>query len=88
MFDLELERVVTEIKKKKAKIVLIQLPDGLKTQSKLICDAIEQETKAAPLIWLSSCFGACDMPLGIQKMNIDLLIQWGHNPYHKSRENW
>ena len=37
-YDLELKRVASEIKKQKAKKVLIQLPDGLKPQATEISD--------------------------------------------------
>jgi 2-(3-amino-3-carboxypropyl)histidine synthase len=83
MFDLELNKVVEEIKKRKAKNVLIQLPDGLKPRAKEIADYIEENTNAQPFIWLSSAFGARDIPLGLEALNIDLIIQWGHNKFHK-----
>ncbi len=73
-YELELERAVKEIKKQKAKTVCIQLPDGLKPKAKEICDKIKKETAAEVLIWAGSCFGACDVP----KLDVDLLIQWGH----------
>lgn len=80
MYDLELERAVKEIKKTKAKSVCIQLPDGLKPKAKEIADRIEKETNAKVLIWLNSCFGACDIP---NLKNVDLLIQWGHSELKK-----
>ena len=78
MYNLELERAVKEIKKQKAKSVCIQLPEGLKPKAKEIADKIEKETNAEVLIWLGSCFGACDTP---NIKNIDLLIQWGHSEW-------
>lgn len=86
MFDLELERVTQEIKNRKAKQVVIQLPDGLKQRAKEIIDHIEKNTGVDTFIWMSSTFGACDIPLGLDSLNIDLLIQWGHNRFHK--EEW
>lgn len=80
MYNLELERAIKEIKKNKAKSVCIQLPDGLKPKAKEIADRIEKETNAKVLIWLNSCFGACDIP---NLKNIDLLIQWGHSELKK-----
>lgn len=88
MFALELDRVITEIKKRNAKVVLIQLPDGLKPRAREIADAIEKETGATTLIWLGSCFGACDIPLGLNTVGVELLIQWGHNFYHKTPGGW
>jgi len=74
-FNLELEKAVKEIKKTKAKIVLIQLPDGLKPQATSICDYLEKNTNAKILIWSDSCYGACDVP----NIKVDLIIQFGHN---------
>ena len=59
-YDLEFDRAVSEIKKVGAKRVCIQLPEGLKPKAKEIVDAVEKETNAKALIWLNSCFGACD----------------------------
>lgn len=77
-YDLELDRVVREIKKSKAKRVCIQLPDGLKDKALEIVNFIEKNTKAKCVIWLESCYGACDTP---ELKNIDLLIQFGHSKF-------
>lgn len=86
MFDLELNRIVKEIKRRKAKQVLIQLPDGLKPKAKDVAEAIESKTDAKVIIWLSTCFGACDVPLGLEALGIDMILQFGHNRFHKTGE--
>ena len=48
-----------------------------------ITDRIEAETGVRVLIWLGSNFGACDIPLGLNRMGVDLLISWGHNKFNK-----
>ncbi len=79
-YDLELEKVISLINKKKAKLVCLQLPEGLKPLALQITDEIESKTQAKCLIWMNSCFGACDVPnLDKIKPKIDLLIQWGHS---------
>ena len=80
-YDLELEKVVEKIKKEKAKLVCIQLPDGLKPEAKFIQNEIESKTNAKVIIWAGSCFGSCDIPLEIEKLGVDLLIQFGHSPW-------
>jgi 2-(3-amino-3-carboxypropyl)histidine synthase len=80
-YDLELERVVSAIRKQKARTVCIQLPDGLKPRANLIADRIESSTRAKVVIWAGSCFGACDTPHGLGRLGVDLLIQWGHAPW-------
>lgn len=78
-YNLELERAAREIKKNKARRVCIQLPDGLKQKAAEIAEYLEEHTKAKIIIWMGSCFGACDTPHGLEKLKIDLLIQWGHS---------
>ena len=77
-YDLELERVISEIKMRKAKTVCIQLPEGIKQKATGIADCLKKETNAEIFIWAGSCFGACDVP---DLKNIDLLIQWGHSKW-------
>lgn len=82
-YDLELEKVIEKIKKARAKLVLLQFPDGLKQYATAIVDFLEEKCgkKVEFLIWFGSCYGACDTPTGIENLNpkIDLIIQFGHN---------
>ncbi len=80
-YEPELERIIKEIKKNKAKLVLLQFPDGLKPYATCIVDFLEKQTNAEFLVWIGSCYGACDMPTGLEKLNpkIDLTVQFGHN---------
>jgi diphthamide biosynthesis enzyme Dph1/Dph2-like protein len=80
-FDLDIDRAIREIKKKRAKFVCIQLPDGLKPRANKIQEELEGKTKADVIIWIGSCFGACDVPLGLDKLGVDLLVQWGHSEF-------
>jgi 2-(3-amino-3-carboxypropyl)histidine synthase len=80
-YNLELEKIISEIKKAKAKLVLLQFPDGLKPYATSAVDYLKSKTKAEFLIWIGSCYGACDTPAGIEKLKpkIDLTVQFGHN---------
>ena len=80
-YDLELDSVVNKIKKNKAKLVLLQFPDGLKPYATAVVDYLQENTKAGFLIWFGDCFGACDTPVGLEniKPKIDLVIQFGHS---------
>jgi 2-(3-amino-3-carboxypropyl)histidine synthase len=80
-YNLELEKIISEIKKNKAKLVLLQFPDGLKPYATAVVDYLKSKTKAEFLIWLGSCYGACDTPVGLERIKpkIDLTIQFGHN---------
>ncbi len=79
-YDLELGKVINNIKKSNAKLVLLQFPDGLKLYATCIVDYLRKNTGAEFLIWFGSCYGACDTPvLGNVEKEIDLVIQFGHN---------
>ncbi len=80
-YDLELERVVSEIRSSKARMVLLQFADGLKIYATSVVDYLEKKTGAEFMIYLGSCFGACDYPVGLEdlKPKIDMIIQFGHN---------
>jgi 2-(3-amino-3-carboxypropyl)histidine synthase len=87
-YDLEIGRIAEKIREKKAKLVCLQLPDGLKQQAMKIASEIESKSNAKCLIWLGSCFGACDLPLQIEKLGIDLLVQFGHSSWKKAKDEW
>lgn len=80
-YDLELEKVISNIKKQKCKLVLLQFPDGLKPYATAVVDYLEKKTNAEFLIWMDSCFGACDIPVLSRELDkkIDLIVGFGHN---------
>ena len=88
LYKSEVEKAIAKIAETGAKTVCIQLPDGMKPEAQQIADEISSKTTARVLIWLGSNFGACDIPLGLQRLNVDLLISWGHNPFHKKVDGW
>ncbi len=80
IYDLELNRVIREIKKQKASSVLVQLPEGLKPKALEIVDEIESQSNAKCFIWIDSCYGACDIP-ELKMIKVDLLVQFGHSDF-------
>lgn len=81
VYELELKKILRVINKEKAKRVLLQFPEGLKPYSQVIADFIERESKAQCLIWMGSCFGACDIPIETEKLGVDLIIHFGHSDW-------
>ena len=82
-YDLELEKAVKAINEQGAKLVCIQLPDGLKPKAAEITDYLKQHA-ANPvevITWAGSCFGACDLPLEVERLGVDLLIAFGHTEW-------
>ncbi len=83
-YDLELDKVVGVIKKAKAKSVLLQLPDFFKPYANEIADYLEEKTNSNVIIWLGSCFGACDIP---KVDKIDLVVQFGHSAWDYGKDS-
>lgn len=74
------KKIISEIKKSKAKNILLQFPDGLKPKATKIAKKIEKKAKINVFIWLNSCYGSCDIPvLGKLKKNIDIVFSFGHS---------
>lgn len=87
LYKVDLEKAITVIKEKKAKTICIQLPDGMKSYAEEIERELSKEGVRV-LIWLGSNFGACDIPIGLNRMGVDLLISWGHNKFVKKMDGW
>lgn len=81
-YDLEIDRIVDTIRKEKPKKILLQFPEGMKPYSTLISERIEERTNCPCFVWLDSCFGACDVPIEVEKLGIDLIIQFGHSAWN------
>ncbi len=79
-YDLELSRAADAIRDADAKLVCVQLPDGMKPLAGRIATQLEDKTGASVVIWLGSCYGACDLP-PVEPLGVDLLIAWGHSEW-------
>jgi 2-(3-amino-3-carboxypropyl)histidine synthase len=79
-FDLEETRLKEEIKKRKPKIVFLQLPEGLKPAAPHLASIVE-DSGALPIVSSDPCYGACDLPLSEAKLlDADLIVHYGHTP--------
>jgi len=79
IYELEIDKIVKEIKKRGAKKVLLQFPEGLKPYAQAICDEINKKADCECFIWLGDCFGGCDVPLlGDLEKDVDRRVQFGH----------
>jgi 2-(3-amino-3-carboxypropyl)histidine synthase len=87
-YELELSRVIAEIEKNKSKKVLLQFPDGLKPYATQIQEKIKNQLGKKSLeilIYMDTCFGACDIPLEAESLGVDLIIQFGHSNWDYSK---
>jgi 2-(3-amino-3-carboxypropyl)histidine synthase len=77
------ERIVQEIRKRNAKRVLLQFPEGLKPFS---TDAVESLNRRLPevefVISGEPSWGACDVAEDEARIvGVDLIVHFGHTPY-------
>jgi 2-(3-amino-3-carboxypropyl)histidine synthase len=80
-YILDFKDSIKNINKNNFKKILIQLPEGLKSNFKKIIDYLEKKTNCDFLISADPCFGACDLVYyEIEILEIDLIIQIGHLP--------
>ncbi len=78
MFDFEEERIKQEMAKLGAKRVLIQLPEGLKSEGPRLAKIVEK-AGALPIISADPCYGACDLATAeAESLGADLIIHYGH----------
>ena len=78
-YDLDVDGIIAAIKQQDAKRVLIQLPDGLKPTAEELQTAILKENPDLELFfWGGSCYGACDIPLHVERLGFDLIVHLGH----------
>jgi len=72
-------RLIGEIIKRKARRVLIQLPEGLKTQAQEIACTMEK-SGAEVLLSVETCYGACDiLDREAKSLGCDLIVHVGHS---------
>ena len=84
-YDFEENRITNEIRKRDAKRILIQLPEGLKKEAFKIVDLIKRNCNVDIIVSGSSCWGGCEIAVEeAEKIKADLLIHFGHAPFVKT----
>lgn len=78
LFDLDFDCALDMIKKSGAKIVGVQVPEGLKRMSSDLARVIEEETGAEVIVSGDPCYGACDVDLDLCR-DADMVIHIGHS---------
>lgn len=78
-FDLEEKRLSEEVRKRRAKCVLIQLPEGLKPYGLYLASIVEK-TGAIAIVSADPCYGACDLATSdAESLDADLIVHYGHS---------
>jgi len=78
-FDLEEERLREEVSRRRAKRVLIQLPEGLKAAGPRLAGLVEK-AGAVAIVSADPCYGACDLvTIDAESLGADLVVHYGHS---------
>lgn len=85
MIDLDLNKAREEIERRKARLVLVQIPEGLKSRTTEIIDKLQgKETEV--IVLMDPCYGACDLAITqMRKLKADLVLHLGHSKITESR---
>ena len=84
MYKFEEDKLIREIKERNPKLILLQLPEGLKKESSNLVKLIKDNTKSEVIVSGEPCWGACDIALDEAKnLKADLIILYGHAPFMK-----
>ena len=79
IFDLEEKRLKEEIRKRRAKRIFIQLPEGLKPYGYYLASIVEN-AGALAIISADPCYGACDLGISeAESLDADLIVHYGHS---------
>jgi len=84
MHDFEIDRIVKIIKKRRYRVIGLQLPEGLKDSATEIADAIKDKSGCDIVVSADPCYGACDLADdSMKRIGADALIHFGHSPIFK-----
>lgn len=81
MIHLNLETAIANLKESGAARVLVQIPEGLKTRTEEIAEALKD---FEIIINMDPCFGACDLKESeAEKLGCNALLHIGHSAFQK-----
>jgi len=85
MFRLEEDLLEGEVVRRRARRVLIQLPEGLKRFAFRLASVVER-AGAEAIVSIDPCFGACGLAVDeAEVLGVDLIIHYGHTPLVQSK---
>lgn len=80
-YDYNIEKVTKKIKQLNAKNIILQFPEGLKTDALNVSQEIQKECNNTNIIIdADACFGACDLADIKVNKHIDLVVHFAHTP--------
>lgn len=80
-YDYKIEQIKSEIERLDAKNVILQFPEGLKTDAISVSNSIQEVVPYVNIIIdADPCFGACDLADNKVNHHIDLVVHFAHTP--------
>jgi 2-(3-amino-3-carboxypropyl)histidine synthase len=79
MIDFHIGDVVSFVQGRRARLVALQFPEGLKTHGITVGEEIERLTGCKCIVLGDPCYGACDVSMSFKGI-ADVLIHFGHTP--------
>ncbi|MBI1973167.1 diphthamide biosynthesis enzyme Dph2 [Candidatus Woesearchaeota archaeon] len=84
MYDFEESRLLKELKQRKPKRVLLQVPEGLKKEAVRLAELMRKKAKTEVVVSGEPLWGACDIAINEAKMvKANLIVIYGHAPFYK-----
>ncbi|MBR3214081.1 MAG: diphthamide biosynthesis enzyme Dph2 [Methanosphaera sp.] len=80
-YDYKIEQIKSEIERLDAKNIILQFPEGLKTDAIDVSNSIQEVVPYVNIIIdADPCFGACDLADNKVNHHIDLVVHFAHTP--------
>lgn len=81
-YDIDIDQLISEIKKHEFSHILLHLPDGLKYYFQQFQQEITKQVSVDISFSGDSCYGACDLPCleELSHLGIQAVFQLGHTP--------
>jgi 2-(3-amino-3-carboxypropyl)histidine synthase len=81
-FNYKLKEVLAEVRRLKAKRVLLQFPEGIKQEASDVVKKLEKHVEC--VVSGETCWGGCDIDINEAKaVKADLIVHFGHAPFIK-----
>ncbi|MGQ9543772.1 MAG: diphthamide biosynthesis enzyme Dph2 [Candidatus Bathyarchaeia archaeon] len=86
-FQFEIDRLISEVKRRRVRRLLLQMPDGLKGHAIHISKEVKDKTGVEVYISAGACYGGCDVAISQARVvHADLIAHYGHTEFARVKE--